>query len=615
MAPSQSSELYPWTHLAEPYKKSLLAIDAGQDDYEACARWEVDGVELGTGPSVETVFRSPGIFPCTVTVSYPQRPLSGGHEDDSPETSGSLATVTHKFEVTVKYVRREIRDLTDRDRETFFNAVSVLQRVPSAVGREIYGDKYYSKDYFNRLHLFYGGHKDCDHWHDGAGFVTSHIALSLMYEQALQSVSPSIALPYWDFTIEGMLYDWRDFRTSSVFSDDWFGKASPRNVLMTPSRGRFGFVPVMANATEYSTLHNPYGLLRSPWNTHPEPFLTRHDRLFGYKNNRKPSGCKQYRDAARKDTWMLLTESMNAGAHGHIHELLGGAWSSDWSGFYNRTEKIILPFAHTIVPLMKYLWRTEYLQCETTCDFSVSWADCRCTLSAEAVAGQTPSEVLESSGVLSDAAGAFFYDEDLKLVDNLTDEQGHAHDRIPGYTADETKGIFTEMLRLLSTPMRIGSHYEGTSTNDVTFWVLHPTMDRLWHLNRLEDVNGEGFDETWRDDHFCYGHNPADVQPFHDLFLGQATGKGGHDQQRRAMRDERDAAKESGGEEQAAGAGTSGGSSGCGSIAPPKAYYTNQMLYELLKPDGMSIPYMYAHFEWPHCDVRGVHLRGREPRR
>ncbi|CAN0490372.1 unnamed protein product [Ectocarpus sp. 8 AP-2014] len=90
---------------------------------------------------------------------------------------------------------------------------------------------------------------------------------------------------------------------------------------------------------------------------------------------------------------MLLTESMNAGAHGHIHELLGGAWSSDWSGFYNRTEKIILPFVHTIVPLMKYLWRTEYLQCETTCDFSVSWADCRCALSTEAVAGQTPSEV------------------------------------------------------------------------------------------------------------------------------------------------------------------------------------------------------------------------------
>ncbi|CAM9492440.1 unnamed protein product, partial [Laminaria digitata] len=46
-----------------------------------------------------------------------------------------------------------MRSLTDRDRETFFNAVSVMQRVPSAVGRQVYGDRYYSKDYFNRMHL------------------------------------------------------------------------------------------------------------------------------------------------------------------------------------------------------------------------------------------------------------------------------------------------------------------------------------------------------------------------------------------------------------------------------------------------------------------------------
>ena len=60
------------------------------------------------------------------------------------------------FVVTVKYVRREIRTLTDRDRETFFNAIAVMQRVPSAVGRAVYGNKYYSKDYFNRMHLYYG---------------------------------------------------------------------------------------------------------------------------------------------------------------------------------------------------------------------------------------------------------------------------------------------------------------------------------------------------------------------------------------------------------------------------------------------------------------------------
>ncbi|CAM9505077.1 unnamed protein product, partial [Laminaria digitata] len=282
------------------------------------------------------------------------------------------------FDVTVKYVRREIRDLTDRDRETFFNAMAVMQRVPSAVGRQVYGDKYYSKDYFNRMHLYYGGERDCDHWHDGAGFVTSHIAVSLMFEQSLQAVNPSIALPYWDFTVEGMAYDWTDFRDSGVFSDDWFGDAAPRNPLMTPDRGRFAYVPVMANATEYSKVYNSYGLLRAPWNSDPNPFLTRHDHVFGYVNNRKPAGCKQYRDAVRKDSWMALTVAMNAGAHGHIHELLGGAWSADWHGFYNRTDDIILPFTHIAVPLMKYLWRSGYIECPETCGMELAWEDCQC---------------------------------------------------------------------------------------------------------------------------------------------------------------------------------------------------------------------------------------------
>lgn len=71
-------------------------------------------------------------------------------------TRGAGESATEEFVVAVKYVRREIRSLTDRDREVFFNAMAVMQRVPSAVGRAIYGRKYYSKDYFNRMHLYYG---------------------------------------------------------------------------------------------------------------------------------------------------------------------------------------------------------------------------------------------------------------------------------------------------------------------------------------------------------------------------------------------------------------------------------------------------------------------------
>lgn len=46
---------------------------------------------------------------------------------------------------------------------------------------------------------------------------------------------------------------------------------------------------------------------------------------------------------------MALTVSLNEGAHGHIHELMGGTWSSEWSGFDERTESIIFPFLHMVV--------------------------------------------------------------------------------------------------------------------------------------------------------------------------------------------------------------------------------------------------------------------------
>ena len=72
-------------------------------------------------------------------------------------------------------------------------------------------------------------------------------------------------------------------------------------------RGRFAYVPTMTNAREYSEVYNAFGLLRSPWNTDPIPFLTRHDHIFGYPNNRKPSGCKQYRDAVLQKSWWVVS--------------------------------------------------------------------------------------------------------------------------------------------------------------------------------------------------------------------------------------------------------------------------------------------------------------------
>lgn len=56
--------------------------------------------------------------------------------------------------------------------------------------------------------------------------------------------------------------------------------------------------------------------------------------------------------------------------------------------------------------------------------------------------------------------------------------QGKVYYKLPGYTDEETTAIYEQLLYLLCSPGHIGSMFQATSTNDVTFWVLHPTVDR-----------------------------------------------------------------------------------------------------------------------------------------
>ena len=64
--------------------------------------------------------------------------------------------------------------------------------------------------------------------HDGLGFLTSHMALTLAFEAALQAVRPQSSVPFWDFTIDSArLADgkWSSLSASPMWQDDWFGEA------------------------------------------------------------------------------------------------------------------------------------------------------------------------------------------------------------------------------------------------------------------------------------------------------------------------------------------------------------------------------------------------------
>ncbi len=270
---------YPWEYIVEPYRKTTLCVTNAIEGYYYS--WYVNDWHQEDGTNITMLFLSPTGDYSTVKVYM-------------IDSTTDVVQTSAEINVMIKYVRREIRSLIDQDRLAFFNAVSIMQRVPTSVGKKIYGDKYRSRDYFNRIHLYYGGNITCDHWHQGPGFVTSHITFSLLFEQSLQAINPSISLPYWDFTLESTLYTPKTFRYSGVFSNDWFGDSVCSNEYHTPSEGRFAYVPVMEDASKFSLLVNSYGLLRSPWNADPTPYLTRSNDIYNWENNLKPSGCSEY---------------------------------------------------------------------------------------------------------------------------------------------------------------------------------------------------------------------------------------------------------------------------------------------------------------------------------
>ena len=201
----------PWDVVAEPYKEQILSVKSfvdsngnnilydgadltiATDDY--VVTWEING-ETYTGKEINFQLNiAPQVLTCSVTIS-------GSNNDGS--NSGYIAST--EFTMAVKYVRRELRSLSDDDRNLFLRTLRLLYDVSTEDGQQLYGEKYISAEGLLFRHLNGAGRTDCDHWHDGAGIVVQHMAFTLLAEQALQAVDRSIAMPYWEYAQDASLY-------------------------------------------------------------------------------------------------------------------------------------------------------------------------------------------------------------------------------------------------------------------------------------------------------------------------------------------------------------------------------------------------------------------------
>uniref|UniRef100_A0A914CP11 Tyrosinase copper-binding domain-containing protein n=1 Tax=Acrobeloides nanus TaxID=290746 RepID=A0A914CP11_9BILA len=132
---------------------------------------------------------------------------------------GLQGKIRGKFECSLpngkylrKAIRKEYRTLTDDERIRFHNAVNQLKF------SKIY-------DYFHALHYHhsYGGGA-----HGGPAFVVWHREFTKRFELSLREIDPSIALPYWDSTMDQILPDPKD---SIMWTADFMGSVDKRGKL------------------------------------------------------------------------------------------------------------------------------------------------------------------------------------------------------------------------------------------------------------------------------------------------------------------------------------------------------------------------------------------------
>ena len=494
--------------------------------------------------------------------------------DDTGMTPLTVVTT-----VMAKWVRRELRSLTHDDRELFLDALHTMYHVETAEGRQSYGSKYVGIEYLVRKHLYGAASAECDHWHDDAGLMTHHMAFTLELEQSLQAINGRISVPYWEYSLDAYILgdNWQD---SQIFNESWFGATSPGGKMKTVTEGRWAYTPVKSMARSYSNITNQWGLLRSPWNQNPVPYVTRHDKILG-DGNYQPTfpSCDNFNSAFDQTSLADINPYLNGLTHGPVHLMIGGEWHHNNTGiarfFQNQESNFLL--------MAKVVWRHGFTRCDDTCvEGETDRDECTCTVPSEYLDLYDPYDVLtEKTGMLhwmsEYSVGKIYYDA-------KNDQRYH----IKGYSPDEETAAWGQILSTLANPGWVGEMFTSAAPYDPTFWPIHTTAERfLWTrlLAASESPEKWAFDTTWGYNHdistpsdygevcawdkvtdkmgvpecvksTCPGHNEHDTIPFTD-FLGNGE------------------------------------------------TYTNAEFFALMQPDNDDCPYVYDTFDYWWCSEQG----------
>jgi hypothetical protein len=305
-----SLAMLPWDTIAEPYKSQTATLVAtsslgdsvwsNADDYTVSwTMCEDTDYEFSlSGLTTTFTLNMPAGVVCNCSVAV--------------VSEAQDVQIDVNFRMAVKYLRRELRTLSDEDRNTFLTALNTMYTLNEKDGQALYGSKYHDADYYSAKHLNGAGTSDCDHWHDGAGLLVHHMAFTLMVEQTLQAINPSIAMPYWEYAMDSELFH-DDWESSDIFQPDWFGEEPKTNEHTIQDGGIWQGIGV-GDADQYSAkwdqsstgsmnpFSNAYGMLRSPWNNNPSRLIGRSNTTYGMSQYQTMPTCSTLKACFESDS-------------------------------------------------------------------------------------------------------------------------------------------------------------------------------------------------------------------------------------------------------------------------------------------------------------------------
>jgi hypothetical protein len=386
------------------------------------------------------------------------------------------------------YIRREIRSLTTADLNAFLDASYTMNTVDQETGEKQYGSNYYSALTLTKLHFYNSAQRDADHVHEGNGFLLQHAKLQNYFEASIQSVDQSVALPYWDFTID-FSEDKNGF-DSFLSSPDVYGTLTypqgslqgftkPENSVEDAqiSDGRWQSLKAEMN-TYFPDLYSGYGYMRAPWCFNPSPYVSRYAFDWDVQQSILPSCSHHYDILSITSEMMDFFYDMSFAPHASGHTVYGGVYGCDeieyWVEMGLVKNTTMQQKACTVLMAnMKILYRQGVIEVEKDCTVDEEDSD---NSSCNFICRDEDS---------TETAAEFLYSAISKYFDLTMVTYEESITVLKDFICSTDSGL---------SKMFMGEHYESSSPADPSFWIMHPTLERLAHARFM---SGGFADESW----------------------------------------------------------------------------------------------------------------------